>query len=103
MAPSEPLSRRQQQTLPARQALARTFASPEEQSAHFRGLAQRSHARRITLSGDDAAALLQAYALLGAIAERARAKLDGGPDEGVACAGDDASPPAAGACGAEKS
>jgi hypothetical protein len=73
---SEPLTPAQRRTLPARQALAGKFASPEEKTAYFRNLAQRSHERRLVLSGDDAAALLAAYTLLRQIAERARHSAD---------------------------
>jgi hypothetical protein len=69
---SEPLTPAQRRTLPARQALAGKFASPEEKTAYFRNLAQRSHERRLVLSGDDAAVLLAAYTLLRQIAERAQ-------------------------------
>ena len=64
------LSPAQRRTLPARQALAAKFSSPEEKSAHFRSLAHRSHERRLTLSGDEVAALEHAYRLLGGIVER---------------------------------
>lgn len=66
----ETLTPAQRRTLPGRQALAAKFSSPEEKSAHFRALARRSHARRITLSGDDADALLRVYHLLGDIVMR---------------------------------
>ena len=64
---AETLTRKQAQTLPARQALAAKFPSSEEKSAHFRELARRSHRRRLTLSGDEAATLAHAYRLLGTI------------------------------------
>jgi len=64
------LSPAQRRTLPARQALAATFSSPEAKSAHFRSLAHRSHERRLTLSGDEAAALEHVYQLLGGIVDR---------------------------------
>ena len=64
------LSPAQRRTLPARQALAAKFSSPEAKSAHFRSLAHRSHERRLTLSGDEAAALLRFHELLGSIVKR---------------------------------
>ena len=65
----EALTPAQRRTLPARQALAAKFSSPEEKSEHFRSLARRSHERRLTLSGDEAAALLHFHELLGSIVE----------------------------------
>ena len=62
----------QQRTLAARRAFAARFGSSEEQSEHFRALARRSHQRRVTLSTDEAAALLDACDLLRRIAERAQ-------------------------------
>jgi hypothetical protein len=56
--------------LPARQALEAKFPGPEEKSQHFRELARRSHARRLTLSGDEAAMLAHAYDALRRIVER---------------------------------
>ena len=70
---SETLTPAQRRTLPARQALAAKFASTAEKTEYFRELAQRSHERRLVLSGDDAAALLAAYTLLRQIAERDQA------------------------------
>jgi hypothetical protein len=66
----EGLTPAQRRTLPARQALAAKFSSPQEKSEHFRGLARRSHERRLTLSGDEASALLHFHGLLGRIVER---------------------------------
>ena len=62
---SETLTPAQRRTLPARQALAAKFASTAEKTEYFRELARRSHERRLTLSGDEATALLAAYTLLG--------------------------------------
>jgi hypothetical protein len=78
---AEPPTHRQRQTLPARQALAEKFPSPADKTEHFRKLAQKSHERRITLSGDEAVALVDAYSLLSRIAERARLKLGDAPNE----------------------
>jgi hypothetical protein len=69
---SETLGPAQRRTFPARQALAAKFATPEAKSEHFRRLARRSHERRLTLSGEEAAAVLGAYELLRRIAERAQ-------------------------------
>jgi hypothetical protein len=66
----EVLSPAQRRTLPARQALAAKFSSPEEKTSHFRALARRSHARRLTLSGDEAAILAQLSDLLRRIVDR---------------------------------
>jgi hypothetical protein len=60
----------QQRTLPARQALEAKFISPEEKSEHFRALARRSHERRLTLSGDEAATLAQVSDFLRRLVER---------------------------------
>ena len=79
--PSVVLANRRRETLPARQALAARFASPSEKSDHFRELARKSHERRITLSGAEAAALVDAYSLLSRIAERARVKIGDAPNE----------------------
>ena len=68
---------RQRQTQAARDALAAKFADPEEKSAHYRALGQKSAKGRIVLSGDQAqlltehtAALSAAYAFLTEIAAR---------------------------------
>ena len=61
----------QSRTLLAREALARTFPTPEAKSEHYRALAAKANARRIVLSGDEADALGRAYALLGQIVARA--------------------------------
>jgi hypothetical protein len=73
--PSVLLANRRRQTLPARQALAERFSSTAEKSKHFRELARKSHECRVTLSGDEAAALVEAYELLGKITERTRSKV----------------------------
>ena len=67
-----PPTRRQRQTQAARQALAECFPTPEAKSEHYRRLGRRSAERRVVLSGDEAAALADAYELLGRIAARAR-------------------------------
>jgi hypothetical protein len=78
---AEMVTDRQRRTLPARQALAQQFSSPEQKSEFYRSLGKRSAESRIVLSGDEAAALVDAYALLGRIAERARMKLGDAPNE----------------------
>ena len=77
---SEPLTPAQCRTRSARQALAAKFSTPEERSEYFRDLARRSHERRLTLSGDEAAALVGAYDLLRSVVGRARgeAVVEGG-------------------------
>ena len=77
----ETLTARQRQTLPGRRALADQFPTPEARTEHYRALARRSADRRVVLSGDEAAALADAYSLLGRIAERARVKLGDAPSE----------------------
>lgn len=67
---SETLTPAQRRTLPARQALANKFPDPAAKSEHFRQLARRSHERRLTLSREEAAAVLSAYELLRRVAER---------------------------------
>ena len=66
----EPITARQQQTLAGRQALADRFPTPEARTQHYRELGRRSAERRVVLSGDEAAALRNAYALLAKIADR---------------------------------
>src|SRR3712207_2821470 len=66
----EVLTKDQRRTLPAREALARKFSNPEEKSAHYRAMAARANAGRVVLSAEEAAALADAYGLLGRIAER---------------------------------
>ena len=56
----ETLTPAQRRTLPARQALEAKFATTVEKTEYFRDLALRSHERRLTLSGDEAAAVLRA-------------------------------------------
>jgi hypothetical protein len=62
----------QRRTQAARDAFASTFASPEEKSAHYRDLARRSNAGRLTLSAEDAVALADAFELLSRIAQRGK-------------------------------
>ncbi len=66
----EVLSPAQRRTLPAREAFARKFPSPEAKSEHFRAMAERANAGRVVLSGDEATALRDAYRLLRTIADR---------------------------------
>ena len=77
---ADSLSPRQRQTLSARRALAAKFASPEEQSAHYRALAAKANAGRVTLTADEVAALGEAYALLSKIAARHRRKIEAATD-----------------------
>ncbi len=58
------LSPAQRRTLPAREAFAQKFPTPEAKSEHFRALAEKANAGRVVLSGDEAAALRDAYRLL---------------------------------------
>jgi hypothetical protein len=67
---AEPLTPAQQRTLPARQALAAKFPSPEKKSEHFRALARRSHERRLTLSGSEVEQLAQIVQILVRIVAR---------------------------------
>jgi type VI protein secretion system component VasF len=80
----EVLTKDQRRTLPAREALARKFSNPEEKSAHYRAMATRANAGRIVLSGEEAAALADAYGLLGRIAERVRASVQPAAGQEVA-------------------
>jgi hypothetical protein len=66
----ERLTAAQQKTLPARQALAARFSSPQERSEYFRELARLSHRKRLVLSAEEAAALGDVSALLTRILER---------------------------------
>jgi hypothetical protein len=75
----ETLTPAQRRTLPARQALEAKFATTAEKTEYFRELARRSHERRLTLSGDEATAVLDAYALLRSIAERVKRQSDSPP------------------------
>ncbi len=67
----EVLTTNQRRTLSAREAFAGKFPNPEAKSAHYRAMAAKANAGRVVLSGDEAAALGSAYALLGTIAARA--------------------------------
>jgi hypothetical protein len=76
---SDPLTARQRQTLPAREALAARFTSPEERREFYRALGRKSAAQRVVLSRDDVAALaplVEAYALLTRIVARARTETE---------------------------
>jgi hypothetical protein len=74
------LSDRKRQTRNGRHALAERFPSAEARTEHYRTLGRRSAERRVVLSGDEAAALVDAYSLLSRIAERARTKLGDAPN-----------------------
>jgi hypothetical protein len=78
---AETLAERQNRTHPAREALAGRFESAEQRSEHYRALGRRSANSRFVLSGDEAEALVNAYAILGRIAERARQKIESSPQE----------------------
>jgi len=67
---SDPRTARRRQTEAARHALAERFASPEERTAHYRALGWLSAERRLVLSGDEATALADAFALLARIVAR---------------------------------
>lgn len=67
---SETLTPAQARTLPARRALAATFATPEARSAHYRQMAAKANAGRVTLSADEAVAVATALRLLGSIASK---------------------------------
>jgi hypothetical protein len=77
----ELLSPAQRRTLPAREALARRFDSPEEKRQHYRAMAEKANAGRVVLSADEATAVVEAYSLLARIAERARLKLETAPNQ----------------------
>jgi hypothetical protein len=66
------LTTRQRQTANGRRALLDKLATTEDRSEHFRDLARRSAGSRRVLSGDEAAALDAAYALLGKVAARGK-------------------------------
>jgi hypothetical protein len=68
--PEAKLSSGQYQTKRAREAFAAQFPTPESKTEFYRELGRKSAAGRIVLSGEEAAALADAYALLGRIAER---------------------------------
>lgn len=63
---------RQRQTANGRRAFLDQFPSEEAKREHFRELARRSAAGRVVLSADEAAALGEAYELLGRIAARTK-------------------------------
>ena len=77
---SEVLTPAQRRTLPARQALAAKFPSPEAKSAHFRDIGSRGNSGRVTLTSAEARDLATAYSLLGAIAARLPAGAEGGAE-----------------------
>ena len=66
----ETLSSQQRRTLPAREALARKFASEEERSEYYRRIGAKGNDGRVVLRAEDAAALRDAYTLLRTIADR---------------------------------
>jgi len=66
---TETLEQRRQRTARARQSLAARFPTAEDRRKHLSRAGQIGNARRLTLSGDDAARLQQAYALLRSIAK----------------------------------
>ncbi len=92
--PTDPLTPRQRQTCAARRTLAAKFATPEAKSAHFRAMAERANADRVTLNADEASALGEAYALLRKIAQRhpkiAEAAAPNGAPGGGKSAGEEA-------------
>ena len=68
--------KRRRQTANASAAFAAKFQTPEDEREHFRELARRSAERRVVLSGEEAAALRDAYAALRRVAERALSSPD---------------------------
>src|SRR5215218_7907839 len=66
------LSQRQRQTERAREAFASRFSSPEEKKRYFAELGRKGAGSRIVLTGEEAAALRESYALLSRIAERGK-------------------------------
>lgn len=64
------LSPAQRRTLPAREAFARKFPTPEAKSEHFQAMAAKANAGRVVLRADEAVALRDAYQLLRSIADR---------------------------------
>jgi hypothetical protein len=67
---SEPLTARQRQTLAARRTFADRFTTAEEKTEHYRVLGRKSAVHRVVLSGQEASALAEAYALLARIVAR---------------------------------
>jgi hypothetical protein len=63
----ERLEKRRRQTAKARQALAQKFPTPEARKAYYRAMGQEGQRRRLTLPGNDAEKLRQAFALLRSI------------------------------------
>lgn len=59
-----------QRTAPARATFASKFSSPEAKSEYYRALSARSHAGRLQLSGEDAAALRAACSILARLAQK---------------------------------
>ena len=68
--PDITLTEAQRRTLPAREALARRFPTPEAKSKHYRQIGERGNAGRVVLRAEEAAALRDAYTLLRTIADR---------------------------------
>jgi hypothetical protein len=87
---SETLTPGQRRTMRAREALAAKFATPEAKSDHYRRIGAFGNEGRLVLSGDEAAALANAYHLLGAIARKAGAQWepDPPPEDKEVAAGD---------------
>jgi hypothetical protein len=72
---------RRRQTAEARRVFNQKFPTPESKSAHYRAVGQAAHARRRVLSGDDVAALAEAYRTLDAIVKKYRV-VDGAARDG---------------------
>ena len=68
--PDAGVSPRQRQTANGRAKFLERFPDDESRREHFRDLAQRSAAGRLTLSADEVSALGECYALLRKIAAR---------------------------------
>lgn len=75
----ETLTQGQRRTVKARQVFTSRFATEEDRSDFYRRIGAKGNDGRIVLTAQESAALAEAYALLGRIAERARSKVDAAP------------------------
>ena len=66
----ETVTPNRKRTAAARRALAARFVTPEAKTEFYRELGRKSAMGRVVLSAEDAAALGNAYALLGRIASK---------------------------------
>jgi len=68
--PGATLSPQQKRTANGRRTFLEKFSTPDEKSQYFQALGRRAAENRFVLTGDEASALAEAYAILSRIAAR---------------------------------